>query len=420
MDNLIPNPEDWSITVTVRELVTVLPALHRMHRGRSGEAIAWLTRNEKKRLWSIGEFGAVAWFTADSESTDPDFALPLPMNFLDKMLELAMESDSSVVLGCDANDGSLVATCGERYISIDHPEGHEFTAWEMPYQSSEHGDHNRDALCSVAMSDAATFAKSVSNIGVDTKDEMPPFTTIAVGDGRFSWTTDWTRFGGGRVSGSVPARTKGEFNTELLVFPVTDVLSMIDTDETDFVRFYVDSDDPDYLYVVGDTWGVRTILNQEHLVRWTGRLHRALSQVGFDIEPSESIRIPAVTELVDDEGRTFYVSLHPGFGTIGDYVRFSFEAGSGTEPTFELFAEINKINDTLVGAQLVYSDGLIVLTSDFPVEVLKDLAPSFAQFSAAMDRTNGFDSFLPLFAHAATLLSDDQGESTPDHDTEPC
>ena len=418
MDGLIPNPEGWSITITLRELVTVLPTLHRMHRGQSAEAIAWLTRNELKRYWSISEFGTVAWFTADSETSDPDFALPLPMNFLDKMLEMAMEADSNVELQCDANDGSLVASIGDRYISIDHPVGHEFTSWDMPYQSSEHGNLNRDALCSIAMADAAVFAKSVPNMGVDTKDEMPPFTTIAVTDGRFSWTTDWSRFGGGRVSGGVPAHTKGEFTTEFFVFPVTDVLSTVDADETDFVRFFVDSDDPDYLYVIGDSWGVRTILNQEHLVRWTGRLHRALSAVGFDIEPSDSVRIAGVTKLNDDQNRSFFVSLHPGIGPIGDFVRFSYEAGTDTAPTYELFAEINRINETLVGAQLIYSEGSVVLTADFPVESLKDLAPSYALFTAAMDRTNGLDSFLPLFASVGSAPAADGDEYTTD-DTDP-
>ena len=422
IEHLIPNAENWTITVTIRELLNVMPVLARAHRSRGDESIVWLTRTDKRRVWSITERNTMVWFFADCDSTDPMFALPLPYNFLDKIMKMVVPGDFSIELRCDASDGSLVATCGERYVSVDHPEDVEFTEDDLPYQPSENGDITHYAVASMTMPDAQFFAHSLFDVTCDAKGEMPPFTHLAMGDGRMSWTIDWTRFNGGRHTGSVAASVTGEHSCQFLGYALGDVLTGLDDDDNGgLVKFFVDSDEADYLYVVGDDWGTRTSLNLEHCVRWTPKLHSALESVGLEIDGDTFGNYPENTEI-DHGDRKFLVSLHASDGVIGDFVRFTYFACEDIEATPELLREINEINLCMTHATVIWYEGDVRVTTAFPATVLngekdgfRTFSQYFAGFHEAMKSTQGLDAFLPLFAGAAASTGDsDPGTDTND------
>ena len=399
MTDALQNQEKWVIRATPRELFQVYMALSSSHRAIGLEGVAWLTRTPSKRLWIIRERATTAWFVADCDTDDPYFALPVTLDFLDKLTSLAARTGGAVDITCDMTDGSMVARSGDHYVSVDHPEGLEFTEEDMPFIPSEGGDRSLTAEAVVSMDDAQMFGSLLFENAKSTDGAMPPFVQMEIKYDSVRWTVDWRGFGSGRSSGRVPARTKGTAALEFFPYALGDVLLTLDREETDFVRFFVDSDRPDYLYVVGPHWGTRTVLDDEHLARWTSKVKKALGAADIEIEEIDGPRLPPGF-VAEHQGTNFYVSIERHIDEPGEYLLLKHVACTDIPSSPELLAEINSLNSVTYGASVYWSDDEVVVESCIPMKSLDTFEEHFGFFRTAMSFTTGLDSFLPLFLSA--------------------
>ncbi|MFN5600960.1 MAG: hypothetical protein ACK48T_02420, partial [Acidimicrobiaceae bacterium] len=166
--NFETNKSDWTIRVTIGELIDVMSALSMIGRsGGNGEAHVWLTKVPKgPRLWIIRERIITTWITADAESTDPTFALPIPDRFIPHLIEVASGSGGADLF-YNETEGTIIGRGTDRYISTDHPDNVEFTEKDMPYLGRIHGHHESPAVAEVSVKDLTLFTDTVQDFPRD-------------------------------------------------------------------------------------------------------------------------------------------------------------------------------------------------------------------------------------------------------------
>lgn len=361
--------------------------------------VVWLTKGENgKRLWIIRDRSILSWVTADGESTDPAFALPIPELFLDQLMEMIAGGDG-IDLFCNEVEGTIVARSDNgSYLSIDHPQNVEFRRQDLPYLGNPHRDESTPAIATVGMLDIVQFAKFLFKFpsGVDwPPNDVMPFVAMALDKDTLAWTMDWRRQDSYRFTGSVPASTVGAITATFYPYQLAAVLLTKDRDGD--ARIFIDGENAEYAYFVGDDWGIRILLDAEYLARWNHKVVRELKNVGVEVDNWKSQQIPSFMTFTLNQSDPCYVSLHES-DDLSVTVRLTAILSDDVPESLAVYGEINKLNDTLVGARVSLRDDEVRLVVEFPAEGITNMAAHLLTFTKALARCKDIHTFLPLFA----------------------
>lgn len=391
------NKSSWSIRATIGELIDVFSMVISTNRSGTNEGCVWLTKVPNgPRLWIIRERVVASWVLADGESTDPTFALPIPDRFIQHLIDVAT-GDGGVDIFCNEVEGTIIGRGADRFISTDHPKDSEFTELDMPYLGHIHGHHEQPAVAEVSVGDLHLFSDIALDMPrtVDTDVvRMYPFVSMAIGSGQLAWTMDWRRHNAGRTTGSIPARTHGSADVTFYPYNVARFLKSRDND--DDARIFVDVENSDYLYIVGDKWGVRVVCDREELARWGNGLRTRLSLADVELEKHVGERIPDRLMFTLD-GQECFASIHLNEDGMSEHLRFTHISTSNTPDSAAVLKEINALNEVLYGARVVLRDGEIRIIAEFPAVAMSDFDSHLKVFATALDRCRNINVFLPLF-----------------------
>jgi hypothetical protein len=393
------NSSDWRIRISLREILEVHLTLSAINQKMRPNHVVWLTKGENgKRLWIIRDRSILSWVTADGESTDPTFALPIPELFLDQLMEMISGGDG-IDLFCNEVEGTIVARADNgSYLSIDHPQNVEFRRQDLPYLGNPHREDSTPAIATVGMLDIVQFAKFLFKFpsGVDwPPNDVMPFVAMALDKDTLAWTMDWRRQDSYRFTGSVPASTVGAITATFYPYQLAAVLLTKDRDGD--ARIFIDGDNAEYAYFVGDDWGIRILLDAEYLARWNHKVVRELKNVGVDVDNWKSQQIPSYMTFTLNQSDTCYVSLHQS-DDLSVTVRLTAILSDDVPESLSVYSEINNLNDTLVGARVSLREDEVRLVVEFPAEGITNMASHLLTFTKALAQCKDVHTFLPLFA----------------------
>jgi hypothetical protein len=393
------NSSDWRIRVSVREILEVHLTIGAINQKMRPNRVVWLTKGENgKRLWIMRDRTILSWVTADGESTDPSFALPIPELFLEQLIEFVANGDG-IDLFCNEVEGTIVARSDNgAYLSIDHPKNVEFQKQDLPYLGNPHSDHSAPVTATVAMLDITQFAKFLFKFpsGVEWgPHDLMPFAVMALDKDTLAWTMDWRRQDSYRFTGSVPASTTGAITATFFPYQMAAVLLTKDRDGE--ARIFIDGENAEYAYFVGDDWGIRILLDAEYLARWNHKVVRELKNVGVEVDNWKSMQIPSYMTFTLHGSETCYVSLHE-LDDLSVTVRLTAILSDDVPESLGVYSEINKLNDSLVGARVSLRDDEVRLVVEFPVDGISNMGAHLSTFTKALTQCKGIHAFLPRFA----------------------
>lgn len=393
------NRSDWSVRVSLREILEVHLTVSATNQKANPGHVVWLTKGENgKRLWIHRDRTILTWVTADAEATDPSFALPIPELFFEELIEL-VGSDNGVDLYCNDIEGTIVA-CSDSgcYVSIDQPENVKFKPLDLPYLGSAQSDHGSPAVATVSMQNLVQFAKFVLKYpsGVNWNEHrLMPFAALALENDMLAWTMDWRRQNAARMTGGVPAATEGSIAASFYPYQVAHAILTKDRDGD--AKIFIDGENAEYAYFVGEDWGICILLDAEYLARWNHVVVSELKKVGIEVDNWKSAQIPSFMTFTLNEVDTCYVSLHE-LDDLSVTVRLTYVVSDDVPETLAVHSEINKMNDALVGARLSLREDEVRLVVEFPVEGLSDMPVHVGTFTKAVNKCKDIHTFLPLFA----------------------
>jgi hypothetical protein len=392
------NKSTWLIRATLGELVEVASSLMMVRRSGVSESNVWLTKVPNgPRLWIIRERMITAWLVADSEANDPEFALPIPDNFIDHLIEVA-SGGGGVDIYCNEVEGTIIGRNGDRVVSTDHPTDSKFTERDLPYRGLAHGVHSQPATAEVSVGELSLFSDIVLDfprLSEADQSRLFPFINMTIGNDQLAWTMDWRRFGGVRTTGSIRATTHG--TSHVTFYPYVVARFLKSRDDSDTARIFVDVENSEYVYVTGDKWGIRVVGDREELARWGATLRVQLEESGAEVEPTKSERIPDFVDFkIDDHG--CYGSIHVHEDGISEFVRLTHIVVDNVPDTPEVMQEINALNAALVGARVLWRDGEIRVIVEFPAKSINDFESHMFVFTEALRRCRTITVFLPLFS----------------------
>lgn len=388
------NRTEWEIRITRGEVLRVFSLIINMGRRAEESPVVWLTKvSPTRRVWIIRDRATLAWISADASPKEPDFALPIPDHFLEEMMDLARTVDG-VDVYCNEAENIIVCRGDGRYAAIDHPRDARFSEMDLPYITSSLGEPGHHAVATVAGEDISSFATSTANIPTRIEIDFYPFVQVAIGDNSLRWTMDWRRYGLWQFSRSVPATTAGE--ATFTFFPWVASKALMAQDLGGDVRVFVDGPEADFVYFVGDDWGVRILNDAEHLGRWSSRLQAALEALGCVVDPHETERIPDVLRFSTVDGRYCSASIHAINDGMHEVIRLMYVVAENVDERTAVLERVNDLNLELIGARLVVRDGQVRVTTDFPTTSFENIAVHLADLSRAIGVCEVVPEFVAL------------------------
>lgn len=392
---------DWSLKVTRDEVMRLGITMSGIGRPATNGLIAWVTRTAwGTRLWIIRRGPTLFWLTAAAAPTDPSFALPLPALFIDQMMNfVSMDDDDDaddVELFANEDQNVIVARSGRSYLCVDHPMNPEFTPSDIPYIQGGAEPPSGQAVATVRMSDMRLFVDSCRTIPGRTEIDSYPHVDLALGNGSLAWTMDWRRFGQDRLTAMIPAVTKGEGTASFFPWMVANCLSFVDPETV--ARVFIDGTSASYVYFVGDDWGIRAVNATDESARWIQPLIDALWAAGCATADDAEPPVPSVVDFVLDEVHECHATVLSSDSPGKETIRLASVVASNVEPTPAVLAEINLVNDTLVGSRVTLRDRRVTVMVDVPCADLANLGRRINDLRRAIAATAGLDAFLPLFS----------------------
>lgn len=389
------NKSNWQVRVALHELYRVSCVLDAIGRNVTGQSVVWLVKiSPTRRAWIIRERMVTTWITADADSTDPLFALPIPDPFFTHVLEMAA-GEHGVDIFCNEADGTIVGRCGDRYISVDEPTGVTFSAKDLPYRDNARRPDGATAIATVSVADLHTFANITHHMpkGIVNEVDVLPFVTMAIGNDSVAYTSDWRRQGLGRVTGAIPANTTGSITTQFYPYIVGRILKCHDPHED--AHIYVDGENADYVYFAGEEWGIRVLQDDEIIGRWHHRVVRELLNADCHVDSTSSDSLPR--RIPFTLGRA---QCTASFRITNDaeYVRLKYISPTRVQASLSTFDTINSLNQSMVGTRVALEGDTLVVTSDCVLNDSDHFAHHVNAFRTAIQASSSLDELLPIFS----------------------
>lgn len=395
--------ESWEIVLSEDELMKMMAVAMSIARKETGSTMVWLTRIPNgPRLWVFREGSVVTWLTARAAPTDPVIAIPIPEMFLG-WLGVASGEEESITLSCNMIDGTITGRTSNRSVAVDLPTDVEFQPLDLPYQPQDDSRHLHPAVATVAMRDLSYLAMVAHDVprglrlgdDVRVEERLYPYVSIAIGNGQMSWTTDWRRHGMGRTTATVPAVTTGSLTAMFFPYQAARVLFTKDVDQD--VRMFIDGPEADFVYIVGDDWGIRVRKEFEEVMRWRRSLSEALETAGHELAVTSDGEPHNRVAFMVDDARCLARIVVADDGA-SEVIRLTVTVADHVEPTIEVLNRINELNMELVGTKVALRQGQVRVECEFPATELPAIEPRMSAFTGAVRLVGPLFDFLPLFA----------------------
>lgn len=395
--------ESWRVEISEDELMQIFGVTVAVGRKETGSTVVWLTRVPNgPRLWIYRDGSVVTWVTAAAGPSDPVIAIPFPETFLGPLAFAAGEGES-VTVTCNVMDGTIVGHTPTRTIATDMPTDVKFAPLDLPYQRQDESRHLNPAVATVAISDLNYLATLSHDIprglhlagGPRDEEKLHPYVSIAIGNGSMTWTTDWRRYGMGRTTATIPAVTTGSVAAMFYPYQAARILQSKDPDQD--VRMFIDGSDADFVYIVGNDWGIRIKKEFEEVVRWRRSLVDAIENSGREMAP-ESVGAPPnrVAFMVDDA--LCFAKIQVSEDGASETIRFTAVVAEHVQPTLEVLTRVTELNLEIVGTKVALRDGQVRIECEFPATELPEIEPHLSAFTTAVAKVGPRLDFLPIFA----------------------
>lgn len=398
-----PNSTGWTMEITQSELERVM-AMMFVCRPRTvrGQYLSVGTVDCTTRRWVFEGEHARTWVDAPHEALDPEDPVRLPRHFVESLVPLT-ESLGSVLVYRDKTTGQFVGLSGNDMVASD-PWDDETGEYDDIETMGEPSDATVRAVVSMETvrrisSEYGTFFE----MAFGRSGSVPPaFTGITVGDGRFSWISDWSRWDLPKQSGSAEAETTGSGSVGFLAEAMWRTAVTIGPSGTATISW--NGECPRSVTMTGDDWGVECDVHHELMFRYQSFIDSAfgLADYKHDVETEfdvETVGVLGPRQHFEKDGRVVTVSVFDPGIAHDDYVRIVTRVATAEVDIPAVRAEMDRVNESLVGAKLLVSGKDIFVAVEFSLRADHEAFGRHLEFlEASAEKCAGLGEFLPLFA----------------------
>lgn len=398
-----PNSTGWTMEIPQSELERLMAMMFACQpRTARDQYLSVGVADCTTRRWVFEGETARTWVDAPCDPCDPEDPVRLPRHFVDSLMPLA-DSLGSVLIYRDRTTGQFVAVSGNDTVACD--------PWD-----DESGEFD-DVESMGGPSDATVFAvvpmETVRRISSEygTYFEMafgrsasvpPAFTGVTVTDGRISWISDWSRWHLPKQSGSAEAETKGSGSVGFLADVMWRTSTVLGPSGTATISW--NGECPTAVRMIGDGWGVECDVQHEMMFRYQSSINVGfgLSDYKQDVETEFDVNTVGVVGPrmhFEKNGRVVTVSVIDPGPTYDDYARIVTRVATADVGVPAVRAEIDRVNESLVGAKLIVSGKDIYVAVDVSLAVDHEgFGRQIELLEASAGKCEGLEEFLPLFS----------------------
>lgn len=315
----------------------------------------WLAVDNGRRSWHYENSHNHFEIFGEASPGTPDFALAVSPRVVDFGSDLSTSADPAV-LSCV--DGTSLMVASSRGSIV----------FDMPHDTSLQWWHSNTHACT-AVVDAQSLRDVLHCIrtlprGFKLTDYGPPIWCV-IGNGEVKFHADWSRYGFGRSTASVPARTEGSAQFHSGISQTLRLLSCTDTDGSPDVTIYVDPPDGHGCTVVSGEWRMTAQFVDAVAATWSGALWTALRIADITYEKDGETAAEFVVR-----GAQVRASLHAGVVPV---CRISNVIAREVDCSADLLVELNAVNAKFAGINLWWENDMIVAVSDIEMAHISEI-----------------------------------------------
>ncbi len=316
----------------------------------------WLVVNDGKRTWHYETpFMHFELFGGDVPGC-PDFALPVSPRVADFGTELATGSDDAVLSCVDA--ASLMVKTPRGSIVFDLPTDTPLEWWD-----------GKVAACTAVVNaqslrDVLHCARTVPH-GFRVSDYGPPIWCI-IENNEVKFHADWTRYGFGRSTATLPARTQGVAQFHSSISYAMMVLNCLDSSDDPDITMYVDAEGGTGCTLFSSEWRITTLFVDPVAAAWSGALWSALRASNIQYVNDGATAAEFVVN-----GAQLRASMHGGITPV---CRLSTVIAREVLCSADLLAELNTVNAKFAGINLWWENDMIVAVTDIDMSHIGDIS----------------------------------------------
>ena len=315
----------------------------------------WLSVADGRRSWHYEDSKNHFEIFGEESPGTPDFALAVSPRIVDYGSELASTGDPGVLSCVDGNSLMVKSSRGS-------------FVFEMPYDSPLQWWHSNTHAC-VAVVNAQNLRDVLHCVrtlprGFILPDYGPPIWCV-IGDGEVKFHADWTRYGFGRTTGTVPAVTDGSAQFHSGISQAVRLLRCMDAESFPDITIYVDPPSGHGCTVVSGEWKLTVQFVDPVAATWSGVLWAALHTANIKYEKDGETAAEFVVH-----GSQVRASLHAGISPV---CRISTAIARGVTCNADLLAELNSVNAKFAGINLWWENDMIVAVTDLEMGQINEI-----------------------------------------------
>ena len=394
----------WNIRVSGPEMRRVMQTMVSMNHGVK-DPVMWVQKiGPATRRWFSNSFKLNVHFDAAGTEMDPESPVALPLSFLAAVNQLTNTYGTAEIF-LNVDEGALTATWGGEYVVFDQTVDVNTPAPFDPRFMDIVSSHRRYEKVSVRSDVLARIADQYQAKlqTIEDIDGPPSFITLRTEHNHLRWTTDWSRWDRGRVSGYSTASTWiNHFEVKFYPVPLFTFLDGIPHEE----EVVIGTVDPEFSFgkqyfgVIGLDWAAWCPVENEDWERWGRHIRAAFKEFGFEFGEID----PLFPFSIDHEIRTFVqddveIAVSIVDGSAGpDCIRLQYAVQHNCFVTPGIYTEIMRINNELVNARLTVdgSSMTLIVDVDNPDEE-SDIGDGIKSVLTAIGQVAEADELLPLF-----------------------
>ncbi len=398
-----PNSTGWTMDIPQSELERLMAMMFVCRpRTAHGQYVSVGRVDCTTRRWVFEAEHARTWVDAPCDPLDPEEPVRLPRHFIDSLMPLA-DSLGSVLIYRDRTTGQFVGVSGNDMVACDpwDDESGEFDDIESmggPSDSTVSAVVSMETVRRISSEYGTYFEMAFGR----TASVPPAFTGITVADGRFSWISDWSRWHLPKQSGAAEAETTGAGSVGFLADVMWRTAVALGPAGTATISW--NGECPTAVRMIGDDWGVECEVHHEMMFRYRSFIDSAFSLIDYkpDLETEfdvDTVGVIGPRMHFEKDGRTVTASVFDAGPSCDDYVRIVTRVATADVDIPAVRAEIDRVNESLVGAKLLVIGKEIFVAVEFSLRADHEMfGREVALLEASAAKCDGLEEFLPLFS----------------------
>ena len=233
---------------------------------------------------------------------------------------------------------------------------------------------------------------------------LAAFTGITVANGRFSWISDWSRWHLPKQSGAAEAETTGAGSVGFLADVMWRTAVALGPVGTATISW--NGECPTVVRMIGDDWGVECEVHHEMMFRYRSFIDSAFGLIDYKPDLETEFAVDTVGVIgprmhFEKDGRTVTASVFDAGPSCDDYVRIVTRVATADVDIPAVRAEIDRVNESLVGAKLLVIGKEIFVAVEFSLRADHEMfGREIALLEASAAKCDGLEEFLPLFSQS--------------------